>query len=110
MLTLIAVLALLYGALVVMVDMAPSVGHHISRGPLYSKLCPQLDTPRRPPMVHLECTFVPADAHVPQRVAIAVGTVLVAGSLFVAAARAGRRRGDSRDAVTGVGDPELGAV
>jgi hypothetical protein len=87
-LSLVAVIVVLYGALIVAVDLRRDPGHLVGEGPLFSKLCPTLADRAFPGGgMHIECRFVPGDAHVPQRIAVGLGTLVVASMLFVGASR-----------------------
>jgi hypothetical protein len=87
-----AALVLLYGALVVFVDMAPGPGHYVGSGPVQSVICPELGEISHLRPVHYECRFVPDDPRIPQRVAIGLATILIASALLTAATRASGER------------------
>jgi hypothetical protein len=91
--SLIATLVVLYGALAVFVDMAPGPGRLVAVGSTPAWVCRDvsplgLGGGKMPGGgAQIRCRYVPADARIPQRVAVGLTALLAASALFVAASR-----------------------
>src|SRR5262249_22982470 len=92
LLSLVAVLVVLYGALIVAVDLRREPGRDVGVGAASSGYCSRMNPcdgfPGQAPGGGgpIECRYVPGDPHVPQRVAVGLGAIVVASILFIAAA------------------------
>jgi hypothetical protein len=92
LITLLTSLVLLYGALTVLIDLSPGTGHFVGTGPVFSRVCPDTGGGRSPGGGQTRCTFVPANARIPQRVAIGALVIVAASLLLATASRIDRER------------------
>jgi len=98
--SLLAALTVLYGALIAFVDMAPGPGRFVSVGSTPAWECRDLGEQvfgmgggkQLGGGAHIECRFAADDPRIPQRIAFGLGVLALATTLFAAASRLTRAR------------------